>query len=612
MVNKNILNTKLSFPSSKKEMQELGWETADIILVSGDAFIDHPSFGTAVIARVLENEGFKVAVIPQPNWQDDLRDFKKLGKPNLFFGISAGNMDSMINHYTAAKRKRTDDAYTPGGKSGQRPDYASNVYSNILKQIYPDTPVILGGIEASMRRFAHYDFWQDKILKSILISSNADLLVYGMAEKSIREIAKQINETGSIFSCYNIRQCAYIGEIQDKQDKDIELFSYEEVLKDKIKYGKNFVKIENETNYHSDRRITQIIGDKKIIVNPAFPSLSESEIDEIYDLPYTRLAHPRYDKKQAIPAYEMIKNSVNIHRGCFGACSFCTIAAHQGKNISSRSQKSILQELEKISEMPNFTGHITDIGGPSANMYKMQGLDLKICETCKRASCIFPNICKNLNTSHEELINLYKNSLKIKGIKKISIGSGIRYDIALYTTKNPKINKINQEYLELLISKFVSGRLKVAPEHSEAKVLKLMRKTPFSGFKNLRKIFFNINDKYELNQQIIPYFISSHPGCTEADMAKLTKELKSIGYKPEQVQSFTPTPMTLATVMYYTGINPYTGEKLYVAKSQKEKDKQLSYFFWYTAKNKIKNTKKETKNKKITKNINLKTKREKL
>lgn len=575
-------------------MKELGWENADIILISGDAFIDHPSFGTAVIARVLENDGYKVAIIPQPNWQDDLRDFKKLGKPNLFFGVTAGNMDSMINHYTAAKRKRYDDAYTPGGKAGQRPDNATIVYSNILKQIFPKTPIVIGGIEASMRRFAHYDFWQDKITNSILISSKADLLVYGMGEKTIRKIAKNLNETGEIQSCYDIPQCAYIADKNNKISSDIELFSFEQVIKDKIKYAKNFVKIEKETNYNSNNRITQIDGENKIIVNPSFPTLSEKEIDEIYDLPYTRLPHKRYANKAPIPAFEMIKNSVNIHRGCFGACSFCTIAAHQGKNIASRSENSILNEIIKISQNPDFKGHVTDLGGPSANMYKMKGFDMKICEKCKRPSCIFPNICNNLNTSHENLINLYKKALKINGIKKISIGSGLRYDIAVHETNNAKINKINLQYLELVISKFVSGRLKVAPEHSNPKVLNLMRKNSFQGFKKLRKIFFKINEKYELNQQLIPYFISSHPGCTEADMAELTKELKTIGYKPEQVQSFTPTPMTLSTVMYYTGINPYTQEEIYIAKSKKEKEKQLSYFFWYKTNDK-KNIEKKKK-----------------
>jgi uncharacterized radical SAM protein YgiQ len=572
---------KFFFPTSAKEMKELGWDYADIILVSGDAFIDHPSFGTAVIARVLENQGYNVAIIPQPNWRDDLRDFKKLGAPRLFFGVSAGNLDSMLNHYTAAKRKRSDDAYTSGGKSGQRPDYATNVYSKILKEIYPDVPVVIGGIEASMRRFAHYDFWQDKIINSILETSGADLLVYGMAEKAISEIAAKINDTGLIADCHNIKQTAYLSSFDNKRESDVKLFSYDDVCRDKLKYAQNFVKVEQETNYQSERRITQIIGKSKLIVNPSFPVLSESEIDEIYDLPYNRMPHPRYDGKEAIPAWEMIRNSVNIHRGCFGACSFCTIAAHQGKLISSRSERSILDELKKVAASPGFHGHISDLGGPSANMYKMQGFDLAICAKCKRPSCIFPSVCNNLNTSHQPLSELYKKAAKVPGIKKISIGSGIRYDIALHETKNPAINKQNREYLELLISRFVSGRLKVAPEHSSPSVLKLMRKTSIKGFRELRKIFVKINEKYEINQQLIPYFISGHPGCTETNMAELTDEIRDIGYKPEQVQAFTPTPMTLSTVMYYTGINPYTGEKVYAATKQEDKDKQLKYFFWY-------------------------------
>lgn len=562
-------------------MKELGWEYADVILISGDAFVDHPSFGTAVIARVLEDQGYNVAVIPQPNWRDDLRDFKKLGKPRLFFGVSAGNLDSMLNHYTAAKRKRSDDAYTSGGKAGQRPDYATNVYTKILKDIYPEVPVIIGGIEASMRRFAHYDFWQDKILNSILETSGADLLVYGMGEKAIREIATKLDEIGHISSCYDIKQTAYLGSFDDSRETDVKLSSYADVCKDKLKYAQNFVKVEEETNYISNKRITQVTGKSKLIVNPSFAVLSEAEIDEVYDLPYSRIPHQRYNGKEPIPAYEMIRHSVNIHRGCFGACSFCTIAAHQGKHISSRSEKSILEELAKVVSMPDFKGHISDIGGPSANMYKMQGFDLSICEKCKRPSCIYPSVCKNLNTSHLALTELYKKSLTVPGIKKISIGSGIRYDIVLHETKDTTINKHNREYLELLVSRFVSGRLKVAPEHSSTSVLKLMRKTSFVGFGNLRKIFKKINEKFELNQQLIPYFISGHPGCTENDMAALTAELRDIGYKPEQVQAFTPTPMTLSTVMYYTGLNPYTGEKLYVARKQEDKDKQLKYFFWY-------------------------------
>jgi uncharacterized radical SAM protein YgiQ len=570
-----------NFPTSTKELKSTGWDYVDVILVSGDAFVDHPSFGTAVIARVLQNAGYRVAILPQPNWRDDLRDFKKLGKPRLFFGVSAGNMDSMLNHYTANKRFRSEDAYTPGGKAGQRPDYATNVYSNILKQLFPEVPLVIGGIEVSMRRFVHYDYWQNKLLTSILESSNADLLTYGMSEKSIIEIAAKLNDSGKIEDCYNVNQIAYLGDLTDRRESDIKLFSLKDLKNDKLKYAQNFVKVEQESNCSSDRRIIQDLQNKRLIVNPTFPILSEIEIDNIYDLPYTRLPHPRYSEKETIPAYEMIRHSVNIHRGCFGGCSFCTISAHQGKLVSSRSEESVLNELRKVVKMPNFKGHISDIGGPSANMYKMHGSDLSICEKCKKPSCVFPSVCNNLNTSHQALTQLYKKALQIDGIKKISIGSGVRYDIAMHDTKNASTNKQNQEYLELLITRFVSGRLKVAPEHSSPKVLTLMRKTAFTGFRDFKKLFDNINKKYGLNQQLIPYFISGHPGCTEIEMAELAIDTKDMGFMLEQVQAFTPTPMTLATVMFYTGINPYTGEKLFVAKDQKERERQLKYFFWY-------------------------------
>jgi uncharacterized radical SAM protein YgiQ len=574
-------NSSKIFPTTAKELKALGWDYADIILISGDAFVDHPSFGSAVIARVLEHAGYRVAIVPQPNWRDDLRDFKKLGPPRLFFGVTAGNMDSMLNHYTANKRLRSQDAYTPGGKTGQRPDYATNVYSNILKELFPDIPVIIGGIEASMRRFVHYDFWKNKLMTSILESSNADLLCYGMSEKSILQIADRLNDSGQIFNCYDIKQIAYLSDFNDKIENDIKLFSYKELQKDKIKYAENFVKIEQESNYNSNRRIVQNLQNKRLIVNPVFPTTTEKEIDSFYDLDYTRLPHPKYAAKEPIPAYEMIKHSINIHRGCFGGCSFCTISAHQGKFISSRSENSVLNELHRVTQMPDFKGHITDIGGPSANMYKMRGFDLNLCEKCKKASCIFPVVCKNLDTSHKSLTELYKKAIQIQGIKKVSIGSGIRYDIVLNDSNNHITNRHNNEYLELLISKFVSGRLKVAPEHCSPKVLKLMRKTSFNQFKKLKSVFDKINKKYELNQQLIPYFISGHPGCTEIDMAELAIETKDLGFKLEQVQAFTPTPMTLATVMYYTGINPYTNEHLYVAKDPKECEKQLKYFFWY-------------------------------
>jgi len=581
VVKTKVPDSLKSFPTSAKEIQTLGWDYVDVILISGDAYVDHPSFGTAVIARVLEKAGYRVAVLPQPNWRDDLRDFKKLGKPRLFFGVSAGNMDSMLNHYTAAKRLRSEDAYTPGGKTGQRPDYATIVYSNILKNLYPEIPVVIGGIEASMRRFVHYDFWQNKLLTSVLESSKADLLTYGMSEKSILQIAGKLNESGQIYNCYNIKQIAYLSDFKDRKETDIKLFSYKELQSDKLKYAKNFVKVEQESNCNSNRRIIQDLQTKRLIVNPALPVLSEKEIDEIYDLPFSRLPHPRYSGKEPIPAYDMIKHSVNIHRGCFGGCSFCTISAHQGKHISSRSEESVLKELNKVAKMPDFRGHISDIGGPSANMYKMHGFDLSVCEKCKKPSCIFPKVCSNLNTSHAALGELYKKSLKVEGIKKISIGSGVRYDIALHDTKNPSVNKQNREYLELLISKFVSGRLKVAPEHSSPKVLSLMRKTSFNGFRELKVLFDKVNTKFGLNQQLIPYFISGHPGCTEMEMAELAIDTKDMGFKLEQVQAFTPTPMTLATVMFYTEINPYTGEKLFVAKDQKDREKQLKYFFWY-------------------------------
>lgn len=577
-----FLDCKMSIflPTSLKEIKKLNWDYIDVILFTGDAYIDHPSFGISVIARVLENAGYKVAVIPQPNWQDDLRDFKKLGSPRLFFGVTAGNMDSLVNNYTANKRIRSNDDYSPAGKAGCRPDYASVVYSKILKQLFPETPVILGGIEASMRRFAHYDFWQDKILSSILELSNADLLVYGMGEKTILQIAEKINSSGNIYNCYNLKQIAYLSDYKEDKNNDIKLFSLEEISNDKEKYAENFVTIEKYSNILHDKRIVQDLGKNRLFVNPILEKISEKELDKIYSLPFTRKPHPRYSQKSQIPAYEMIKDSVTIHRGCFGGCSFCTISAHQGKQIISRSENSVISELENISKSPDFKGHISDLGGPSANMYKMIAINQNICKNCSKPSCIFPTICKNLNTSHDSLNKLYKKALSVKGIKKISISSGIRYDIILENIEN---QKDKQEYLDLLISKFVSGRLKVAPEHCNNNVLNFIRKPKFQYFKTLKQIFDKINQKYKLKQQLIPYFISSHPGCTEFEMAELAVITKQMGFKLEQIQQFTPTPMTLATTMYYTELNPYTKEKIYVAKNKEQKDDQQKYFFWYKA-----------------------------
>lgn len=565
----------MELPTSKKEMERLGWDYVDVILITGDAYIDHPAFGTAIIARVLENEGLRVAVVPQPNWRDDLRDFKKLGTPRLFFGVNAGCMDSMVNHYTATKRLRSNDAYTPGGLAGQRPDYAVTVYSNILRNLFPETPIVIGGIEASLRRFSHYDYWSDSYKKSILIDSKADLLIYGMGERPIVAVAKALQEGKTISELTNIPQTAFCTDsLSICGTKPVELHSYEDCLKNKLLDAKNFRIIEEQSNLCKSEKIAQKYGNKYVVVNEPYPTISTEELDAVYDLPYSRLPHSRYAKKPPIPAYDMIKHSVTIHRGCFGACSFCTISAHQGKFIASRSEQSILKELSKIAQSNDFKGHITDLGAPSANMYGMSGRDKKLCEMCKRASCLFPQKCKNLNDSHVRLTNLYKQAEQIKGIKHVTIGSGIRYDL-LHGAEGEK------EYTAQLVRKHVSGRLKVAPEHTEDSVLKLMRKPSFLQFEQFKKSFDEINQKYGLKEQIIPYFISSHPGCNAQDMKKLEQRLRALRVMPEQVQDFTPTPMTLSTTMFYTGVNPYTMEPVFSAKTKEDKDKQKSFFFWY-------------------------------
>jgi uncharacterized radical SAM protein YgiQ len=569
-------------PTTKKEVLAKGWDELDVILISGDAYVDHPSFGIAVIGRLLESMNLKVAIVPQPNWRDDLRDFKKLGKPRLFFGVTSGNMDSMVNHYTANKRLRSDDAFTPGGKAGYRPDYATIIYSNILKDIFPDVPVIIGGVEASLRRLTHYDYWSDKLKPSILIESKADLLVYGMGEKTLKEIVTLLEKGVPLSSLKNIRQTAFLTDSDHipvvNQFIDKELFSYSECLTDKIKYALNFKVIEEESNkLESNIRLIQKTDKKAVVVNPSHTQLSENEMDAIYDLPFTRLPHPKYNNKDTIPAYEMIRHSITMHRGCFGGCSFCTISAHQGKFISSRSEKSILKEVESITLMPDFKGYISDLGGPSANMYQMQGIDLEVCRKCKRPSCIFPSVCNNLNTNPEKLTSIYKKANNHPQVKKSFIGSGIRYDLFMH-----KMNEsAYQIYADELIKNHISGRLKVAPEHTSTEVLKVMRKPDFKQFSEFKQIFEKINKKFGLNQQLIPYFISSHPGCTDMDMANLAIETKKLDFKLEQVQDFTPTPMTLATVMYYSGINPYTMKKVPVAKTKDEKLSQRKFFFWY-------------------------------
>lgn len=567
-------------PTSKKEIQERGWEQADIILITGDAYIDHPAFGIAIIARLLESMGYKVAIIPQPNWQDDLRDFKKLGAPKLFFGVTAGNMDSMVNHYTANKRLRSNDAYTPGNKAGFRPDYAVEVYTKILKLIYPDIPVVIGGIEASLRRLTHYDYWSDTIKPSVLVTSKADLLVYGMGEKAIMQIAENLARGKSISTLTEIPQTVYIST--SLPTDAIQLNSFEECIKDKKTFAKNFVIIEEESNKLEPRKLAEKTADKWVVVNPPYPPLTEQEMDAIYDLPYTRLPHPRYSKKEPIPAFEMIKDSITIHRGCFGGCSFCTISAHQGKFISSRSKESILKEIKKVVSMPSFKGHITDLGGPTANMYKMESIDKEICKKCKKPSCIFPRICKNLNIDLKNLLDLYKYARNIKGVNKITIGSGIRYDLII-DNNGKLLNNSAKMYFEELVLHHVSGRLKVAPEHTSKKVLKLIRKPPFELFVHLHNLFYSLNNKYNLKQELLPYFVSSLPGCTIDDMAELATIAKKLGLSTEQVQDFTPTPMTLASVMYYTGIDPYTIKRIDISRITSEKKIQQLFFFTHNA-----------------------------
>jgi len=584
-VNNELIFGKEWLPTTKKEVESLGWDELDVILFSGDAYVDHPSFGPAVIARVIENAGFRVAVVPQPNWKDDLRDFRKLGRPKYFFGVTAGNMDSMVNHYTAAIRLRSDDAYTPGGKAGFRPDYPSVVYTKILKELFPDVPVVIGGIEASMRRLTHYDYWKNRVEPSILNSSGADLLIYGMGEQPIREVLRLLSKGVPFTSLRTIPQTSLLIKREDSLPaqnmwKDINLHSFEQCRDDKKLFSENFVKFEKESNKIESSRLIEAAGDLKVIVNPPFPPMTEKEAGMTYELPFMYRPHPKYNKKGDIPAYEMIRFSVNLHRGCFGGCSFCAIAAHQGKQIVSRSEESILKEVKMLASMPDFKGYLSDLGGPSANMYRMKGRDMDLCKTCSRPSCIWPAVCKNLNTSHKQLTDLYRKVDKTNGIKKSFVGSGVRYDL-LFPEWNKGAGRDEGEYLEELITKHVSGRLKVAPEHTSPGVLYEMRKAPFELYRKLKNRFDSIKKRHGLKYELIPYFISSHPGCTDADMKELVSEVKSLGIKPEQVQDFTPTPMTLATTIYYTGINPYTGKKVYVARSIDDKRKQKEYFFWY-------------------------------
>ena len=561
-------------PTTTKEADARGWYELDVIIFSGDAYIDHPAFGPAVIGRILEAEGYRVAIVPQPNWRDDLRDFKKFGKPRLFFAVTAGAMDSMVNHYTANLRLRSNDAYTPGGKAGFRPDRTVDTYTKILKELYPHTPVVVGGIEASLRRLTHYDYWTDSLQRSILATSGADLLIYGMGDKPIREVAKALRNGFNMKLLRGLRQVGFLADESYVErlynTSTIRLHSFEECLEDKAKFGKNFTEIETLSNMmECNTTLLERVGDKYVVITPPHETLTTEELDHSFDLPYERAPHPRYRGKGDIPAWEMIKHSINIHRGCFGGCSFCTISAHQGKFINSRSERSILEEVKRVVAMPDFKGYISDVGAPSANMYGMRGRDESLCKRCKRPSCLHPKLCPNMNNDHTRLLELYRKIRETKGVKRAFIGSGIRYD--LFDESN---------YFDTVVKYHTSGRLKVAPEHTEDGVLRLMRKPSFALFEKMNSRFKQICRREGLNYQLIPYFISSHPGCTERDMRALAeKVLGNLHFTLEQVQDLTPTPMTLSSVMFYTGINPYTGEEVYIARSQEDKRKQKSYFF---------------------------------
>ncbi len=572
-------------PTSVKEMRALGWDSVDVVLFSGDAYVDHPAFGAAVIGRTLQAAGYRVAIVPQPNWRDDLRDFKKFGAPRLFFGVSPGAMDSMVNHYTANRRLRSDDAYTPGGRHGMRPDYPTIVYSEILRRLFPSTPIVAGGIEPSLRRVSHYDYWQDKLRPSILVDSEADMIVYGMGEHPILELARRLDAGEKIADITDLRQSVVrvpAGDIPAPDADNIVLNSFADCLHDKAAQATNFRHVEQQSNRYDGgaalwQRTTKTVAVK---VNPMFPAMTQGEIDASFDLPYTRLPHPRY-KGKTIPAYEMIRHSVNMHRGCFGGCAFCTISAHQGKFIASRSKESILREVRQVTRMPDFKGYISDLGGPSANMYAMGGRDRSLCAKCLRPSCLHPAPCPNLNTDHRPLLDIYRAVDEIPAVKKSFVGSGVRYDLSMHRTGDKDIDRANARYNEELIEHHVSGRLKVAPEHTSDAVLAVMRKPSFALFHEFKRLFDRINARAGLRQQIIPYFISSHPGCRLEDMAELAVETKELNFHLEQVQDFTPTPMTLATEIYYTGIHPYTGREVYTPVTKEQKLDQRQFFFWY-------------------------------
>lgn len=568
--------SECNIPTSVKEVQRLGWDYIDVIFFTGDAFVDHPSFGTACIARYLEKFGYRVAVVPQPNWKDDLRDFRKLGAPRLYFAVNSGAMDSMVNHYTAARRLRHEDAYTPDGQFGRRPDRAVTVYTKILKRLWPDVPVVIGGVEASLRRLAHYDYWDNSIHPSILVDSGADWLCYGMGERTMLELTRAIESGRNLRQMENIAQLAFYRKGTCKLDGALVLHSYEQCLEEPRSFAENFHQIEVHANMLTPQTLVEPVGDGYVRVNPPLPPATTEEMDSFWDLPFTKKPHPRYKGKR-IPAYDMIKDSIITHRGCFGGCNFCTIAAHQGKFIQSRSEESILKEVRELAAMPEFRGNISDLGAPTANMYGMHGKDPSRCAVCRRKSCLFPSPCSNMDRNHERVLALYRRVDAVKGIRHSYIGSGVRYD--LFLDEKGFVDGSGKKYLRELMLRHTSGRLKVAPEHTEDKVLYYMAKPSFRLFERLRAEFDKINREEGTHTELVPYFISSHPGCTLQDMRKLASNRSLKGIWMEQVQDFMPTPMTTSSIMFCTGLDPRTMKEVFVEHDPERKKEQKSLFF---------------------------------
>ncbi|AZR72410.1 YgiQ family radical SAM protein [Anoxybacter fermentans] len=564
-------------PINAEDMKARGWDQLDILLITGDAYVDHPSFGVAIIGRLLEIHGYKVGIIAQPDWRD-IKDFKAFGDkpPRLFVGITSGNLDSMVNNYTAARRRRKRDVYSPGGVGGKRPDRAVIVYANRVREVFGKVPIVIGGLEASLRRFAHYDYWQDRVRRSILLDSRADLIVYGMGERQVVEIAQ------SLESGIPIEYLTYLdGTVAKTKSLDglkdfVELPSYEEVSTDKEKYALSFKLQYQEQDPFKGRPVVQKHGDWYIVQNRPAKPLATHELDRLYELPYTREYHPIYEKEGGIPALKEVKFSIVTHRGCYGSCAFCALVQHQGRIIQSRSKESILKEVRLLTKLPDFKGVIHDVGGPTANMYKT-GCSRDGEGYCGKRNCLFPSPCPNLKKSHQEYIDLLRSIRQIPGVKHVFIRSGIRYDLLMADNES--------DFLKELCEHHVSGQLKIAPEHVSPKVLKAMRKPSFEVYAKFREEYKKVNKMLGKKQYLVPYFISSHPGCGLDEMIQLAEHIRDLKYNPEQVQDFTPTPMTLATCMYYTGIDPLTGEKIYVPKDMGEKRMQRALLQFRDPKN---------------------------